>query len=267
VVDAAVGDFSGEHRPELAVLTGGRVQVFDFHNGAAPRFTATPSGPGFPRSIAAADLDGDGADDLVVTGGVLTASGIVGPPGYQDSRDGYVSTYVSTHASFEAERLTRYAEADPARNAAIFQAVGGDFDGDGKTDVAVATMPAVDIYYGVGRAGGRLIVFFGDGRGTFERTQEKSLPIDLTYVVVAADLNGDGRTDVAINGAFRVFLGTAGGVVEQPHYLAPTASSPALVVRPRAGALPSLVVPTIFSADAFIYRPFCTPARARVVRH
>jgi hypothetical protein len=268
IISAAVGDFSGTHHPELAVLTGHDVQVFEFRSGAAPRFTATPQGPGLPRSIVAADINGDGADDIVVAGGTVISPPVEYSEYWDDSLDGYLSTYLSTRGSFEAERQLRYR--DPTGGAALDSLAAGDFDGDGRTDIAAATVPAAQLF---NRREPALVVFRGDGSGAFAVAQEAPLPRDSAFALIAADLDGDGRTDIAVNGAARVFLGTPHGLAEQRHYFAPYEPSRLfptfvpLVVHPQRNALPWIVVPAAGSADAFVYKPLCAATRSRGVRH
>src|SRR6185503_3617627 len=117
-----------------AVLSYNALQVFEVRTGAAARFVlplSSSSGPS-PLSLAVADLNGDGADDILVAGGTILPSPILGPP--IGSRDGYLSVLLSTGSSFEPERQTEYPSA------ALHQLVTGDFDGDGKTDAAASTM-------------------------------------------------------------------------------------------------------------------------------
>jgi hypothetical protein len=258
---AAVGDFGGANRPELAMLAStlggfGSIQVFDLRSGTTPRFIAQRFEP--TRSLAAADLNGDGADDLLLSGGTLFGNTVCCfPP--DGSRDGFLSVFLSTGTSFEPERRREFPSA------ALHELVTGDFDGDGKTDVAATTMLVTP----------RMVAFFGDGKGTFARTQETPLdssPVyrETVFLLRADDFNADGRTDVAVNGP-RLFFGGPGGLTEDPaHYFGPLMtgleeSSPSpMLVRPRRGVLPSIIVPRPGGSDALIYRPFCL--RPRPVR-
>jgi len=264
-VDVAVGDFSGNHRPELAAVIGlvirYGVEVYELRTGAAPRFSVVTS---TAQSVGAADLNGDGVDDLVVGGGTVgTPSLVGGVPGF--SRDGFLSTFISTGTSFGAEQRVSLPFLLPGLPyPGLHELVSGDFDGDGKRDVAATTL----------HSGREVMVLFGDGSGGFPRMQRLPLTSsELNFSLRAADLDGDGRTDLAVNGAWRIFAGAPNGVVERGRYLTPLSPNPdfdditfvPLLVRPRRDALPWIIVPTQFAPDAFLYRPVCP--RARSARH
>lgn len=272
IVEVAVGDFSGQRRLEIAALTHGApklLQVFEIRYNAPPRHTAAVSD--LTLNIAAGDLNGDGADDIVLAGGSVTCSSHHGPCPDSSSK-GFVSTFLSTGTSFEAERVTPVL-VTPARDVALAHPVVGDFDGDGKADVAAGTVPPGHTYPPLP---GRLFAFHSDGRGTFDRGQELLLGdgtpglIENEHVVTAADFNGDGRIDVSVNGAAQVFYGTPAGLAAGAGYFGPFALLPQrstyfpVTVKPRREALPSILVVTLSRPEAFIYRPLC--GRLRSVR-
>jgi len=249
---AAAGNFSGDGRLELAVVVIGtqsdrEVQVFEIRSGAAPRFSALVSGPA--RDIAAADMNGDGADDIVVAGGT-----VVPPPCCHNfvstSTAGFVALFLSTRSSFEPERVTQFPLVGLDRVAT------GDFDADGKKDVAAATL----------LQGRSVFALFGDGSGSFPRKQEIAIPARAgVYVLRADDFNGDGVTDLSVTGdVARFFIGSRTGLLDNGRYFG-AFNLVALSVRPYRGSLPSLVSVPQRSSNAFIYKPTC--ARERGVRH
>jgi hypothetical protein len=193
-----------------------------------------------------------------VSGGDLVPSTnlINAPP--VSSRNGFLSVFLSTGNSFGAEWRTQYPSA------ALHQLVTGDFDGDGKTDAAATTMYVTP----------QLVAFFGDGQASFPRLQQVSIGSTFRYEdgyhhLQAVDLNGDGLTDLASNGAADVFYGAPGGLTGPAHYFGPFVSEdgltpPSLLVRPHRGAIPSIILPVADGPNALIYRSLCS--RPRPVR-
>ena len=69
--------------------------------------------------------------------------------------------------------------------------VVGDFNGDGKPDLATANFPS-----------GPITIFLGNGDGTFQAPQATSTSFAVADMAVG-DFNGDGKADLVLTGPFR----------------------------------------------------------------
>jgi uncharacterized repeat protein (TIGR01451 family) len=184
----AVGDFNGDSKADLAVVSGFGVSIL-LGNGdgtfqAAVTYTSGSLGQGGGgTSVAVGDFNGDGKADLVVSNSnnnnlaVLLGNG-----------DGTFQTPVN------------YAVSTP-----ISVAVG-DFNGDGKADVAVANYLADTVS-----------VLLGNGDGTFQAAVSSNSG-NLPQFVAVGDFNGDGKPDLAAanlnSGTVSVLLGKGDGTFQ-----------------------------------------------------
>ncbi len=92
--------------------------------------------------------------------------------------------------------------------------VTGDFNGDGKLDIAVANQ----------EGGGSISVLFGNGDGTLQAPTNYADSPDPQFIV-AADFNGDGKLDLAVadyTSGVSVFLNNGDGTFQQPPIDYPT---------------------------------------------
>jgi len=150
---------------------------------------------GIPRDLARADLDGDGADELLVAGGddALWAIGEEGsvaripagsiPIALAPLSGGGVVSAAQGEFSYRVHEGTGrvplvYAGQD------VWDVAAGDLDGDGATDLALANRGAL-----------RVSVLLGRGEGGFhggERVPTGRGP----HRIAAGDLEGDGRVEL-----------------------------------------------------------------------
>jgi len=182
-VSVAVGDIDGDGRADLAVADDSGVSLL-FQSPATPGTFR----PRIPLSVgrgascvSIADLNGDGKSDLVVTN--VTSVLVL----LQDSR---------ATGSFLAS--TSYsAGAQP-----LFASVG-DLDGDGRPDIAVANLGSPD---NARSASVSVLLQNPAAPGSFLTGVPYATDLRSEAVAIA-DLNGDGKADLAVANA-----GTLGGL-------------------------------------------------------
>jgi hypothetical protein len=91
----------------------------------------------------------------------------------------------------------------------------GDFNGDGKLDVAVGESGTVDVY-------------LGNGDGTFQKPIQTNVSFTFPVALLAADLNNDGKLDLLVSNAGEqvvittVLLGDGSGRFTQGASYGPT---------------------------------------------
>jgi FG-GAP-like repeat len=92
----------------------------------------------------------------------------------------------------------------------------GDFDGDGNADLAVASSEALDAWpaYYVYTV---IEVLPGRGDGSFDPARAAYVSDQhVIWGIAAGDVNGDGRSDLAVNGSEFSLLGNADGSFSGP---------------------------------------------------
>jgi hypothetical protein len=173
----AIGDFTGNGHPDIAVINtasgsgDGTVTILlnNGHGIFSPFATAADAGL-TPTAVAAADFNGDGKADLVVT-----------------NNNGFSSTVSiltsNGDGSFKAP-VTYAVEADPTAVAV------GDLNGDGKPDLAVTN------FLGQG-----LDILLNNGDGTFGSARFYTTGSNPTGVLLG-DFMNQGHTDVVTTNDF-----------------------------------------------------------------
>jgi hypothetical protein len=180
----AVGDFDGDGHVDLAVANHGYTAAYvdipgnvsvllgkgDGSFQAAQNY-ASSTGPG---SVAEGDLNYDGYLDLAVANAGTF-------PDYK----GTVSILLSKgDGTFQVAQS--YAVGPGPYSVAV-----GDFNGDGRLDLAVANTGTFPDYNGT------VSILLGNGDGTFQDAQSYATGSDSSSVAVG-DFNGDGVLDLAV---------------------------------------------------------------------
>ena len=190
-------DFDGDGRIDLAVLNSAVPIVFLGNgNGTFQPPVTLPNSGNTWTALRVADMNGDGKADLVCMNN-----------GY----NGYVSVLLGNgNGTFQAP--INFADSSLIYPDTF---VVGDFNGDGKQDVAVI--------YWVG-----VTVLAGNGDGTLTVSKKTSLFGVPGYQAIAGDFNGDGKLDIAYaayaSGGFYLAFGNGDGSFQSGAELLSTGS-------------------------------------------
>jgi len=229
----AVGDFNNDHKPDIAVANINTVDTYlnagkaNFSKIAGPAYTQNVM---FPPFIVA-DFNNDGNLDVAPCGGdggpdPTTCDIYFGDGKGNLTLDNYQWVYAGVMADVNGDGILdniavwgdgyqsylsislgngdgTFASATTVPTAVPGLPVIGDFNGDGKLDVATS----VEGYEIPGP--GTVAVFLGNGDGTVQPEVDYQTPWGGYYAAVA-DINGDGKLDI-ITGGFSVLMGKGDG--------------------------------------------------------
>jgi hypothetical protein len=167
----AAGDFDNDHLLDLAVADRNGVTVF--YSKGDRTFTSVANVFTGQSNLASGDFNGDGTADLAVT----RLSGAFIPGGLNILVGDRTRTFRTT-AVFPGWQLT--------------PVISGDFDHDGKTDLA-----GINLH----NFGTTITTLRGNGDGTFQAPLSYGAGQDIVSLV-AEDFDGDGRAEFAVAGDY-----------------------------------------------------------------
>ncbi len=175
-VTAADLDHDGLLDLVVAQRPSADVGVFRGLSGGAFQAELTRNAGGSPLALTLADLNGDGNVDAIVANECTSELG---------GCNGTVGVLLGrANGSFQSA-----VTYDGGKNP--FSVAIGDFNGDGKPDVAVVSAAVTGV-----TAGG-LVVLLGKGDGTLETAVAYDAGT-YTLAVTTADINGDGKLDLLV---------------------------------------------------------------------
>ena len=202
---AAVGDFNGDGKPDIAVANGGSSNVsILLGNGKGSFQNATNFDAGLaPNGIALADVNGDGKLDIVLTV----------PPNSDSSTPAAISILLGNgNGTFHAPMITTLTVHESV--AAVV-----DVNGDKKADLLVNL---TDSSFNASA----VVVLLGNGDGTFQAS--KTVAGGAEALLTVADFNHDGKPDLVVNTstAVQVLDGNGDGTFTQGPQALPSNGTP-----------------------------------------
>jgi len=260
LLSVAVGDFNGDGKPDVAVANQGTNNVSVLLGNGSGKFTDARDFRIGQLAFyeAAGDFNHDGKQDLVVASylsgltisfgngngtfqaPILITSKLNGPVVAADvNGDGFLDLITIPQSTTDVAVLLNNGDGTFAAPVTFFAGESpttlavGDFNGDGKIDVAVTIQSFVSILLGNGdgtfqsplpfvagtqpwgiavgdfNGDGKLdivvgdygasdiAVIFGKGDGTFGKAEIISMSPGGVFTVAAGDFNGDGKLDIA----------------------------------------------------------------------
>jgi hypothetical protein len=168
-ISVVAADLNGDGKPDLVSCNNGdgTISVLIGNGDGTFQAPVAYSVGKYPGSVAAADFNGDGKLDLAVT-----------DSGAADTSKQISILLGNGDGTFQAE--VNYPTSDTS-----IDVVTGDFNGDGKVDVAVSDFS------------GGVDVLLGNGDGTFSTPLTTKTPIYAAWLA-AGDFNHDGKLDLAV---------------------------------------------------------------------
>ena len=204
----AAADLNGDHLPDMIAADGFLAVLLRIKGGEfnSPVEYKLQSGSA-AVAVATADLNGDGHADVVAAGSASQGGTVEVVLGNGDGTLGTQHSYPLG------------GRAGGALGNTPGGVVTGDFNGDGKTDVAAGFQNAS------GSTGAGISVLLGKGDGTLNPAVNYPLNGSAAFSTIAADFNGDGKLDLAAAvvqsnystpGSLAILFGKGDGTFQNP---------------------------------------------------
>ena len=190
-----VGDFNADGKQDLATASGfdsNNLSILLGNGDGTFALASSPNAGTFPYAIATGDFNGDGKLDLAVANYCANPS---------DCGSGSVSILLGHgDGTFSAAAISPAVGTNPD------SIVVGDFNGDGKLDLATSNF-----------GGNNVSILLGTGDGTFTAASSWPTVSDQPIAMVLGDFNRDGKLDLAVlsqvgsNSVVSILLGHGDG--------------------------------------------------------
>jgi|HubBroStandDraft_4_1064222.scaffolds.fasta_scaffold12837_2 hypothetical protein len=204
------GDFNGDHKTDVAVLSAASAEqeivLLGNGDGTFQSSPLTSTGAAALTSAVVGDFNGDGKLDLATLGGSTQAATVFLQLGNGDGTFKPPTTAITGPYSGVG-----------STGAESTNLAAADVNGDGKLDLVLAA----DV----------IGIYLGNGDGTFSNTPTYYQPMSpgINAGIAIADFNSDGKPDVAVDG--EILLGSGNGKFQgPPTVLLPSYMGTAVVV-------------------------------------
>lgn len=161
-------DFNNDSKTDLVVVNGSGATVFLGNGDGTLNPPANFGGSNFATSVAVGDFNADGKIDLAVSS-------------YGFGVNGVISVMLGKGDG------TFFPSVNYSSAPSPFSIVKGDFNGDGKLDLATANIQVNNVS-----------ILLGNGDGSFQTFVNYAT--EFTYQLSIGDLNNDGKSDLVVAG-------------------------------------------------------------------